>query len=89
MAMPLGGRPLVMAKRMPASRRLCTAAWARLVSTFSSVTSVPSTSASTREIFRLSAIGTSVVLAYSSGRQARPSRASNSSAAAGPSLPAA
>src|SRR6202011_6169550 len=56
MAMPLGGRPLVMAKRIPALRRLCTAAWARSVSTFCSVTSVPSTSASTREIFRFSAI---------------------------------
>ena len=61
MAMPLAGRPLVTAKRMPAPRRLCTAAWARLVSTFCSVTSVPSTSANTREIFRFSAITTSVV----------------------------
>src|SRR5215831_2431549 len=59
MAMPRGGRPLVTAKRMPRSCRLCTAACARSVSTFCSLTSVPSTSASTREIFRLSAIAAS------------------------------
>src|SRR5262249_28695031 len=56
MAIPRGGRPLVMAKRMPVSRSLCTAAWARLVSTFCSLTSVPSTSARTSEIFRFSTI---------------------------------
>src|SRR5215475_8601907 len=44
-SMPFGGRPLVMAKRMPASCRLWTAAWARSVRIFCSVTSVPSTSA--------------------------------------------
>src|SRR5215470_3966881 len=56
LAMPRGGRPLVMAKRMPISRSLSTAAWARLVSTFCSLTSVPSTSARTSEIFRFSTI---------------------------------
>src|SRR5215510_10047719 len=56
MAMPRGGRPLVMAKRMPVSRRCCTAALARFVSTFLSLTSVPSTSARTTEMLRFSAI---------------------------------
>jgi hypothetical protein len=46
LAMPSGGRPLVMAKRMPAFCNALTAFGARLVRTFSS-TSVPSTSAST------------------------------------------
>src|SRR5215510_7849423 len=55
-AMPRGGRPLVMAKRMPASRRCCTAALACFVSTFLSLTSVPSTSARTTEMLRFSAI---------------------------------
>src|SRR6266851_9973028 len=64
MAMPMGGRPLVMAKRIPAARKLCTAAWARSVRTFCSVTSVPSTSASTRESLRFSAIGTSTVRSF-------------------------
>src|SRR5579872_1135968 len=50
MSMPRGGRPLVMAKRMPTSPRRRTAACARSVSTLSSVTRVPSTSASTSEI---------------------------------------
>ena len=44
-SMPRGGRPLVMAKRTPAWRRLRTAATASSVRTFSWVTSVPSTSA--------------------------------------------
>jgi len=43
-----GGRPLVMAKAMPALARACTLVMARGVSTFSWVTSVPSTSARTR-----------------------------------------
>jgi len=43
----------------------------------------------TREIFRFATITTSVTSAQSSGLQARPSRASNSSAAAGPLPPAA
>ena len=50
-AMPRGGRPLVMAKAMPAVWSAFTAAAARGVSTFSAVTRVPSTSARTREIF--------------------------------------
>src|SRR5690349_19896683 len=58
-AMPRGGRPLVMAKRTPALCNALTAPCARSVSTFCSVTSVPSTSASTREILRFSAIDTS------------------------------
>ncbi len=45
--MPRGGRPLVTANSMPASRRRLTAATARSVRAFSWVTSVPSTSAST------------------------------------------
>ncbi len=45
-AMPRGGRPLVIAKITPASCSLCAASTARLVSTLSWVTSVPSTSAS-------------------------------------------
>ena len=45
MAMPWGGRPLVMANLMPARRKSRTRAMARSVSTFSLVTSVPSTSA--------------------------------------------
>ncbi len=52
-AMPRGGRPLVIAKPMPAPCRACTAAAARRVSTLSAVTSVPSTSASTSEIFNV------------------------------------
>src|SRR5579864_7847345 len=43
--MPRGGRPLVMAKRIPACLRFATAAMARSVRTLSWVTSVPSTSA--------------------------------------------
>src|SRR5215468_5275898 len=62
---------------------------ARFVNSFCSLTSEPSTSASTREIFRFATIRTSVTLAQSSGLQTRPSRASNSSAAAGPLPPAA
>src|SRR5215469_387153 len=46
MAMPRGGRPLVITKITPASCSLCTASTARSVSTLSCVTSVPSTSAS-------------------------------------------
>ena len=49
--MPRGGRPLVMAKSIPAICSALTAARARDVSTFSAVTSVPSTSARTSEIF--------------------------------------
>jgi hypothetical protein len=45
-AMPRGGRPLVIAKITPASRKSRTAAMASSVSTFPCVTSVPSTSAS-------------------------------------------
>ena len=45
-AMPRGGRPLVTANVIPASRSLPTAAIARSVRTLSFVTSVPSTSAS-------------------------------------------
>jgi hypothetical protein len=58
MAMPSGGRPLVIAKRMPARRRRMTALCARFVRTFSSSTSEPSTSANTREIFRFGIITT-------------------------------
>src|SRR5580658_2503593 len=43
--MPRGGRPLVMAKSIPACLSFATAATARSVSTLSWVTSVPSTSA--------------------------------------------
>src|SRR5262245_23733246 len=50
MAIPFGGRPLVMAKRMPDSRSRSTARRARSVSTLSCVTSVPSTSARSSEI---------------------------------------
>ncbi len=50
MAMPRGGRPLVTAKRMFAWRRSRTASTAPGVSTFSEVTSVPSTSASISRI---------------------------------------
>ena len=50
-AMPRGGRPLVIAKAIPAASSAFTAATARDVSTFSAVTSVPSTSARTSEIF--------------------------------------
>src|ERR1700678_4072106 len=45
--MPRGGRPLVIAKRIPASPSLRTASTARSVRTLSGVTSVPSTSART------------------------------------------
>src|SRR6202007_2801357 len=45
MAIPRGGRPLVMLNSIPACRRCETALAARSVSTFSCVTSVPSTSA--------------------------------------------
>ena len=48
--MPLGGRPLVIANRIPASPSLRTAPTARSVSTLSGVTSVPSTSASSSRI---------------------------------------
>src|SRR5580704_2570179 len=47
MAMPRGGRPLVTLNWIPASCSRKTASAARLVSTFSCVTSVPSTSAIT------------------------------------------
>src|SRR5262252_10293070 len=50
MAMPRGGRPLVTLNRIPASPRCKTASAARLVNTFSCVTSVPSTSAMTMRI---------------------------------------
>ena len=43
-AMPRGGRPLVIAKSIPAARSRATASQARAVRTLSSVTSVPSTS---------------------------------------------
>src|ERR1700722_10316503 len=43
--MPRGGRPLVMAKSIPACLSFATAAMARSVRTLSWVTSVPSTSA--------------------------------------------
>jgi hypothetical protein len=43
--MPRGGRPLVIANRIPASPSLRTALMARSVRTLSGVTSVPSTSA--------------------------------------------
>jgi hypothetical protein len=49
--MPRGGRPLVMANWMLAACSAFTAAVARAVSTFSAVTSVPSTSARTSETF--------------------------------------
>jgi len=51
MDMPRGGRPLVIAKWISAACSAFTAALARDVSTFSAVTSVPSTSARTSEIF--------------------------------------
>src|SRR5882724_761776 len=47
MAMPRGGRPLVTLNAIPASCSRKTASAARFVSTFSCVTSVPSTSAIT------------------------------------------
>src|SRR5260370_12850007 len=50
MAMPLGGRPLVTLNGIPASCSRKTASVARFVSTFSCVTSVPSTSAITMRI---------------------------------------
>jgi hypothetical protein len=50
MAMPRGGRPLVMAMTMPASCSARTAATAWSVRILSLVTSVPSTSASSRRI---------------------------------------
>ena len=50
-AMPRGGRPLVIANAIPAACNAFTAATARGVSTFSAVTRVPSTSARTSEIF--------------------------------------
>jgi hypothetical protein len=49
-SMPRGGRPLVIANWIPASRILATAARARSVSTFSWVTRAPSTSARRRRI---------------------------------------
>ncbi len=49
-AIPLGGRPLVTANWMPRPAMSRTAFWARSVSTLSLVTSVPSTSASSRLI---------------------------------------
>src|ERR1700730_2349029 len=58
MAMPRGGRPLVMANLMPASRNLATDRMARSVRIFSCVTSVPSTSAMIRHTdLRLVALG--------------------------------
>ena len=56
-AMPRGGRPLVIAKAMPAACSAFTAAAARGVSTFSAVTRVPSTSARTSEIFEAARAG--------------------------------
>ncbi len=56
-AMPRGGRPLVIAKAMPAACNAFTAATARGVSTFSAVTRVPSTSARTSEIFEAARAG--------------------------------
>src|ERR1700688_3280040 len=50
MAIPRGGRPLVTLNSIPACRRCETALAARSVSTFSCVTSVPSTSAITIRI---------------------------------------
>ena len=47
----VGGLPLMIAKAIPAAASNFTASAAREVSTFSLVRSVPSTSASTREIF--------------------------------------
>src|SRR6516225_3662725 len=51
---PKGGRPLVMVKMIPRSRKDLTAPRARSVSTLSFVRSVPSTSVSTAEIDRAS-----------------------------------
>ena len=48
-----GGRPLVIANAIPATSSAFTAAWVRFVSTLSSLTRVPSTSAMTSEIFNL------------------------------------
>ena len=59
-AMPRGGRPLVIAKAMPAACSAFTAARARGVSTFSAVTSVPSTSARTSEIFDAARTGSTM-----------------------------
>ena len=56
-AMPRGGRPLVIANAMPAVCSAFTAAAARGVSTFSAVTRVPSTSARTSEIFEAARAG--------------------------------
>jgi hypothetical protein len=50
MLIPFGGRPLVTANSIFAARSRATAAIARGVNTFASVTSVPSTSAMTRRI---------------------------------------
>src|SRR5262245_19704511 len=50
-SIPRGGRPLVIANPMPDARSDSTAFTARAVSTFSAVTSVPSTSDRTSEIF--------------------------------------
>ena len=87
MLMPRGGRPLVMASAMPASCSSRAAAFAASVSTLSSVTSVPSTSARRRRMFRCP-FTASAPAAELTGRQTRPpSRASSSSAAFGPSLP--
>ena len=64
--------PLVTAKRMLASCKALTAFWVRLVKTFCSVTSVPSTSARTSEIFRLTPMMISAVPAHPNGIRARP-----------------
>src|SRR6516165_5809016 len=53
---PKGGRPLVMVKMIPRSRKDLTALRARSVSTLSFVRSVPSTSVSTAEIDRASCV---------------------------------
>ncbi len=69
--MPRGGRPLVMAKSTPCASSACTASTARGVSSFSFVTSVPSTSA------RRSRMGLSVMagaVASGSGAQLVPVR---------------
>jgi hypothetical protein len=65
MDMPLGGRPLVMANRIPASPRLRTALTARSVTTLSGVTSVPSTSARSSRMAR--SIGIPPVIDISTG----------------------
>ena len=90
MALVLQGGGALGAYEYGAVCRLVELGWEPVAVTdiFSSVTRVPSTSASTSEILRFSAIGFSGT-SQSSGRQARPSRVSSSSAATGPVPPAA